>query len=205
MPNWTEHVITVTGEPEDLLLFVDKHYVETKDDEEDSKTRRFDFDTIIPEPRKKSECPPEFIVASAAAAHIVEDDKRPWFNWYEWHLANWGTKWNACDSDCPTEDDIIRHRLSEINIYYNAAWSNTAPIIAKLQELWPQLKIEAYWKYEGDCVIGHMWPDGYFEEYDGDSEGQKEYYIKALLAMGYDEDSWEYQHVMGLDEEEDDE
>ena len=40
LPNWIENVLTVKGETEDLLMFLDKHLIGSW----------FKFDTVIPQP-----------------------------------------------------------------------------------------------------------------------------------------------------------
>lgn len=32
--------------------------------------------------------------------YVKAYDKYGYYDWYGWSNANWGTKWNACDSDC---------------------------------------------------------------------------------------------------------
>ena len=58
--------------------------------------------------------------------------------WYGWSIRNWGTKWNAGETvilDCDT-------------IQFDTAWSNPAPIVQKLGELYPALRIEHWWADE---------------------------------------------------------
>lgn len=51
--------------------------------------------------------------------------------WYHWCIDNWGTKWNACDTDPITEDSTS----------FDTAWSAPEPIFEKICELNPQEKI----------------------------------------------------------------
>lgn len=59
--------------------------------------------------------------------------------WYEWRIREWGTKCNARDTEILDKDTIA----------FKTAWSNPAPIIGKLGELYPSVKIEHWWAGEG--------------------------------------------------------
>lgn len=59
-------------------------------------------------------------------------------NWYDWRRANWGTKWNACDS-------AIKWTDKKILLYFNTAWRPADKIYQKLVEMFPNLKIK--WDY----------------------------------------------------------
>lgn len=52
--------------------------------------------------------------------------------WYEWCIAHWGTKWNACDVD---DNDL------PYSITFQTAWSFPYPVIQKLSEMFPEVKI----------------------------------------------------------------
>ena len=57
--------------------------------------------------------------------------------WYEWRCANWGTKWNAYDQ---TGGDGW--------LTFETAWSAPHPVIDKLAEMFPQVKITHKWADE---------------------------------------------------------
>ena len=52
--------------------------------------------------------------------------------WYNWCIEHWGTKWNAYSNEQEDEDTII----------FETAWSNPAPVIQKLSEMYPEATIE---------------------------------------------------------------
>lgn len=52
--------------------------------------------------------------------------------WYDWNRANWGTKWNAYDTEVSGDDTII----------FCTAWSCVAGLIKKLSAMWPDLTFE---------------------------------------------------------------
>lgn len=123
MPNHIKNVLTFKHLKEDekkMLLNAIANKME------DDSLYAISFNKIIPEPETKEECPKECIIESARRAGISEDERRPWFNWYDWHCAFWGTKWGAYD--CYTE-------ISEdsITFVFSTAWSYPSPIIEKLK------------------------------------------------------------------------
>lgn len=57
--------------------------------------------------------------------------------WYDWCTKNWGTKWNALDSEIKSEDIIE----------FTTAWSVPVPIIEQLSKMYP------------DEIVNIMWAD----------------------------------------------
>lgn len=55
-------------------------------------------------------------------------------DWYDWRCENWGSKWNACDTQINDPE--------KADIYFNTAWSAVPQVIAKIAELHPECKIE---------------------------------------------------------------
>ena len=53
-------------------------------------------------------------------------------NWYDWHLLNWGTKWDCYDLIIFDDD----------RIQFNTAWSTPALCMQRLSELFPDVEIE---------------------------------------------------------------
>lgn len=82
-----------------------------------------DFDKIIPEPKDESECPDEYKVNKESRVELLKD--KPWFDWYKWRCAYWGTKWGAYD--CYTKIG-----KSYIQFVFSTAWASPMPIIYKL-------------------------------------------------------------------------
>lgn len=55
-------------------------------------------------------------------------------DWYDWNIANWGTKWDAWSPSVETTDN-------EIMIEFQTAWSTPKPVFLKLAEQYPELMI----------------------------------------------------------------
>ena len=65
-------------------------------------------------------------------------------DWYDWRIINWGTKWNAyeTDIDCPCDGSIELH--------FQTANNGVIPIIEKLVEMFPNL--EFFYKYADEVI-----------------------------------------------------
>jgi hypothetical protein len=70
----------------------------------------------------------------------------------EWSIENWGTKWNACDSE-PVETHIYANGKSVTLTYkFNTAWDTPREVITALWEKWPDL--EFFGGYVHECYEG---------------------------------------------------
>ena len=73
----------------------------------------------------------------------AERDQYGSANWYDWSIANWGTKWNSYGYDDNTTKDF-----DGATITFDTAWSNPHPVIAILAEKYPALNFEHKWADE---------------------------------------------------------
>lgn len=83
-------------------------------------------------------------------------------DWYDWRCENWGSKWNACDTQINDPE--------KADIYFNTAWSAVPYIIAKIAELHPECKIE-YEYAEEDTGVN----TGYINFENGEVAGNEHY------------------------------
>lgn len=58
--------------------------------------------------------------------------------WYDWARENWGSKWNAYQTE----------RLEDNTIEFNTAWSNVKPVIFALSEKFPDIEMHYQWADE---------------------------------------------------------
>jgi hypothetical protein len=153
MPN---HVTTVISAPEEVIEALISHN-RRKDHREDhpwmndeqfsehvarrqpqldalSEAGYVDFNRLVPQPEniEKGDCSgehPEGVVC-----------------WYEWNIQNWGTKWNAYETE----------RRSATELKFETAWSHPVPIMEALAERFPNAIIEV--KYADEDIgsnVGH--------------------------------------------------
>lgn len=64
--------------------------------------------------------------------------------WYEWRVRNWGTKWNAYEYEEGVDYSENDH------IYFRTAWDAPRPVMMKLAEMFPDIKITHKWADEDD-------------------------------------------------------
>lgn len=157
MPNHLTTVCRVTGN--DAAAFFEAHFKTTKGSD-DSLT--FDFETIRAKPEIVDKTEPGFPLSKVSHIdHVLEwaeekaaTDKEladalkkgrdavqcfretGHWNWYDWDIANWGTKWNSYA--CHVRDRTASSVLFE----FQTAWSFPEPIFEALAERYPELIFE---------------------------------------------------------------
>lgn len=70
-------------------------------------------------------------------------------NWYDWQVANWGTKWDV-DAEVSDLGD------KSISINFDSAWSPPVAAIIKLGELFPKLEFALTYQEGGMCFAGKL-------------------------------------------------
>jgi hypothetical protein len=90
MPNWVNNDIIIKGNPASIQRFAKA--VRSKD--KDGEVNVFDFNNIFPCPEQlnKNDWQSDKAVAAANKATYGYE------GWYDWNVANWGTKWNSCNA-----------------------------------------------------------------------------------------------------------
>lgn len=169
MPNWTESVIRAEGVEADIREFLER--VRGPDDP-------FDFNRIIPMPkllRHTAKGCHTFGGQKYRSWYVInpdlkfgddgyENNQRPFTSeeeavlrdigypdWYEWSVANWGTKWNACHvaiDELPVEDGAVE-------VTFDTAWAAPVPIFRKLAKMFPKLAFEFAWTDEDEPSQTH--------------------------------------------------
>lgn len=102
-------------------------------------------------------------------------------NWYDWKLANWGTKWGGYESA----------RIDEVTFEFQTAWSTPTKYLEKMSEKFPEVTFEV--KYAGEDMgynVGeyHLL-NGEYVESNPLEGGSLEAYKLAVELQGGD-DSW---------------
>ena len=116
MPNWVKNNVKVYGTKKELEKFVEKHF---------NKEGEFDFETIIEMPE------------SIFRGNLGKEEKEKYGdnNWYDWSIKNWGTKWNACDTQEPIIE-AAHSREAVLSFSFNTAWACPEQIYRKLAEMY---------------------------------------------------------------------
>ncbi|MDR0884522.1 MAG: hypothetical protein LBN05_07965 [Oscillospiraceae bacterium] len=122
---------------------------------------------------------------------------RPTDNWYDWSIANWGTKWNSYGYEDFTDYD------GGSEIQFHTAWSSPEPVMQRLSEMYPDVQFQHQW---ADEDIGHnvgeiTYEGGEQVAYDVPTGGSKEAYEMAAeilemplseFGLYYSEDTGSY-------------
>lgn len=148
MPNHVTNRIKITGDPDTVKRVMDAV-------KNESGIGTIDFEKIIPIP--------ENIYRGGLSREEMKLYGKN--NWYDWCISNWGTKWNAYGFD-----NNARQRADN-EIIFLTAWSAPHPVIQRLAEMFPEIKINHEW---ADEDIGMNC--GRYAYYDG--ERYEEYYAE---------------------------
>jgi hypothetical protein len=101
---------------------------------------------------------------------------------YEWCNNNWGSKWGFCNCE------IIEDNEENLIVRFETAWSPIVPLITKISELLPNLRVE----YSGEEESGDFAFDSTFEggemieqidrtdEYQRQIQEQEEEHLKEV-------------------------
>ena len=169
MPNHITTRIKITGDSEAVKRVLNK----IKNDEFGMGT--IDFEKIIPMPKN----------IFKGNLGVRERELYGNNNWYDWSVANWGTKWNAYGFDPNTDYS------KEKELKFLTAWSAPHPVIAKLSEMFPSVKLEHEWADEdiGMNCGRHVYYDGErIEEYYPESEMNRLEFAASVLDIQLEED-----------------
>lgn len=105
-------------------------------------------------------------------------------NWYDWCLANWGTK-----SNCYGYDNGVE--MEDGKLKFLTAWSAPHPILEKLSQMYPDIKIEHEWADEdiGNNCGRYVYYDGErIEEYFPESQKDCLEFAANVMDVSLEED-----------------
>jgi len=127
MPNWCSNELIIGSKNKDLIKTIHSEII--------NEEGHLDFKLITGVPDT-----PAYRNEFTDSQDEIRDD--PTY-WYKWNPENWGTKWNACDSD------VVDPHSTLLTINFNTAWSPPEPVIRALSEKYPKANIALHYKEEG--------------------------------------------------------
>lgn len=143
MPNWCQNNVAVSGPAKDI-----KKFSKWLNDGKGLLTK------INPTPKA--------LLGTAAGFHgdpeeqeklekksAANKKKYGYANWYDWNVANWGTKW-----DIDAEIDDISSSDEEIIFGFNSAWSPPEAAFETMSEKFPNLSFRHAFMEEGVGFVG---------------------------------------------------
>lgn len=100
-------------------------------------------------------------------------------NWYDWSIANYGTKWGIYDTSEWSEG------IADASLFYCTAWSPADKFFLNVSTKYPKLLFDTIYADEGGGFVGHeSYQNGKLIESDSydwnDSEG---YDIREILGL----------------------
>lgn len=93
--------------------------------------------------------------------------------WYNWNVANWGTKWNCSEvwHDRTDNGDVEEGRTA---YSFDTAWSPAEPVVLALSAMFPKLNITHRYCEGGMSYAGEVVYEGgaelYRQEYSGEGD-----------------------------------
>ena len=183
MPNWCSNQLFVEGEKKQLDAFLE--FIKGYDDE--GMSIHFSFESI-------DKTPPELLAMPSPVSHVEQDKnaieaenvkKYNAKDWYEWRKNHWGTKWNL-DKNAYTK----RYSSKKWAISFDTAWTPPIPIIERLAEKFPDLKMELKYCEPSLCFAGvfKAYKGALIDDAYNDGLGvDKKKYEKLAIEFGFRE------------------
>ena len=123
MPNWTYNNVQFIGKTEDNVKQL-QTMLKSDDNE-------FDFNNVIPMPNELSDT----VSGSENAKPEWQKEQSKKLkakygadNWYDWSINNWGTKWNACNTEVELNENVL-------NYSFETAWDAPREIVRALEHM----------------------------------------------------------------------
>lgn len=126
MPNHVENRLKIIGNIEQIKEV--KEFLKGKYN--DGTDHNIDFNKITPMPKW---------VYNKNLSYQDEEKYGKENCWLDWSIRNWGTKWNAYQSDLDDEENTIR---------FMTAWNGVPELIKKLGYIFPKMEFEYAWASE---------------------------------------------------------
>jgi hypothetical protein len=161
MPNWCNNLITLRHE--------DKTLIDKIEGCKDSEVGILQTLVPCPEDLMNPETTTWGHGEEEAAREALREEltkKYGFKSWYDWCIANWGTKWDLCEPHITRVDD------NTVQISCDTAWSPPVGAFEKLMDM--GFEVHAYY-YEGGMVFAGIWDNGDDQCYQdwGDSNGAR--------------------------------
>lgn len=172
MPNWCHNTLTVTGEAELLQRFVAAARPTDAVIEENYRTWKSytgEQKPTLEEYRKQVIGMQPLSFESFKPMPASESE-----NWYEWNIANWGTKWDASfgqpfialgDEGMDPEKSAEAHGVTDtptVAVYkFDTAWTPPIPVLQAMSDQHTELEFVLRFAEVGNDYAGEMkWVSG---------------------------------------------
>lgn len=186
MPNWCENKIVVNGSDKAIEEFLD-----WLDNGKNLLSK------IAPTPKELSERQSPFNGTKEESAALVA--KYGFDNWYDWNIANWGTKWDA--DTFQIEEGYSGDSLFEASLAFDTAWGPPDRAIALLAKKFSNLDFYLAYLEEGMCLAGwQRYESGnLISEFHSDDSESKEWKEFVWEEFGHENDMEEEEEEASTD------
>jgi hypothetical protein len=128
MPNWCINNLIVSVSDVNNINLLNEFYNNNKSTDNDGS--ELDFNKLIPIPKAL-----ENTSKPNNSSNNELKEQYGFDNWYDWSVANWGTKWNLSDVSVQKKDN-------EIHYHFDTAWSPPIPWATNLIDKYPDLDLK---------------------------------------------------------------
>ena len=121
-------------------------------------------------------------------------------NWYDWNVANWGTKWDVGLEGLSFTE--LADGEAEISGWFDSAWSPPTDALSTFSESNEDCSVENFYHEPGMCFVGSWDSDGVDDHYEYDnctSENVRDFIPDYLV------DHWDLDQMLAEYEEDEDE
>ena len=146
MPNWCNNTITIKGSTDSI-----RELWETAQTADNGQFGL--LNAIMPMPEELKDT-------------VADGSEGP--NWYNWRVANWGTKWEIDDTGL----EFVDHGdgTASIQGWFDSAWAPPIGVYEQFAQDFDSCYLEAFYHEPGMCFVG-CWDseggDDYYEYTDG--------------------------------------
>jgi hypothetical protein len=200
MPNWCTNILSICGPNAEVDGFV----TACKATDEDSDWQI--LDSLYPVPDDLKNVTARFgINTDDDPHHDVKANNIEQYghaDWYDWSIANWGTKWADChtqkvhEEEChPSQGFDEEDILKKVMFRFDSAWSPPIEGFDAIAMLFPKLVFDLRYEEPGMCFQGfRTWANG-----ECQAEGDMEYMMNGDMA--FETLDWEYDNLVTESEE----
>jgi hypothetical protein len=150
MPNWCNNSITINGSTETIKTLW----------EEANQEGSGLLDAMVPMPKELRE------TVKGTGDELQTETYDGHTNWYDWAVANWGTKWDVSTEGLEFTDN--GDGTASITGWFDSAWAPPIDAYSKFCDDMDGVYLEAYYEESGMCFVGYWDSEGADDHYEYD-------------------------------------
>ena len=148
MPNWCNNTITIRGSADKLKSIWDT-----------AQKQDGLLAALVPQPE-------DMFHGNLGEAERAECAEKGIPNWYDWNVANWGTKWDVGLEGL--EYTVLEDGSAEISGWFDSAWSPPIDALSTFSDANEDCSVECYYLETGMCFVGFWDSNGADDHYEYD-------------------------------------